>query len=146
MIKKNVLQGEGGGGGGGKYLTVRWKFGNFKKYVSPGMFWKASPGYLTQLRCCTLCDARTSCGELRSLFFCCTVNSFPTVYSLLTVNSVTHTLWKTSPHYLTQLRCCTLCDARTSCGELRSLFFLLYRELFSDRELFTDCELREART
>ena len=85
--------------------------------------WKTSPRYLTQLRCCTPCDARTSCGELCSLFFYCIVNSFPTVISLLTMNSVAHALWKTSPLYLTQLRCCTLCDTRTSCGELCSLFF-----------------------
>merc|ERR1712081_70038 len=69
-----------------------------------------------QLRCCTLCDARTACGNLHSLFFYCTVNSFPTMNSLLTVNSVTHALQETSPCYLTQLRCCTLCDARTACG------------------------------
>ena len=37
------------------------------------------------------------------------------------------------------------CDAHTAFGELCSLF-LLYRELFSDQELFTDTELREART
>ena len=37
-------------------------------------------------------DARTTCGELRWLFFYCTVNSFWAKNSLLTVNSVTHAL------------------------------------------------------
>ena len=60
------------------------------------------------------------------LFLYCTVNSFPTANSLPTVNSVTHTLWKNSPCYLTQLCCCTQCDAHTLCGELCSLFFYCY--------------------
>ena len=38
------------------------------------------------------CDTRTACGELRSLCFYCTVNSFLTVNSLLTMNSVRHGL------------------------------------------------------
>ena len=79
--------------------------------------WKTSPRYLTQLCCCTLCDACTLFGELFSLFFFCTMNSFPTV------NSVMHTLKKFSPCYLTQLCCCTLCDAHTACGKLCLFFF-----------------------
>ena len=95
---------------------------------------------------CTLCDACTMCGKLRLLFFYSAVNPFPTVNSLLTMNSVNHTLWDTSPHYLMQLCCCTLCYAPTTCGEFSSLFFLLYCELLSDRELFTNHELQEAST
>ena len=65
----------------------------------------------------------SACGELRLLFFYYTLNSFPTVNSLPTVNSVTNALQKSSPGYLMQLCCCTLCDAPTACGELCSLFF-----------------------
>ena len=58
------------------------------------------------------------------------------------VNLIHH---DTSPCYLTQLRCCTPCDtcirvASSACS------FLLYCELFSDRELFTNCELCYAHT
>ena len=52
------------------------------------------PSYLMQLCCCTLCGAFTACGKLCSLFFYCNVNS------LLTMNSVKHTLQNTSPHYM----------------------------------------------
>ena len=80
------------------------------------------------------CDARTLCGELRLLFFYCTVNSFLTMNSLPTVNSVTHALrlrpmWRT--HYV---------------WRAPLALFLLHRELFSDRELFTNCELHDSRT
>ena len=115
-----------------------------------------------QLCCCTPCDARTLCGELRSLFFYCTVtsflpvnsfpsvksmlhtlhllffyctvNSFPTVNSFLTVNSMKHTLWP-SPMWQTHY----MWWAPLS-------LFLLYCELFSNRELFTNHELCDART
>ena len=80
------------------------------------------------------CDARTSCGGLRLLFFYRTVNSFLTMNSLLTVNSMVHTLWLCliwHTHYVWR----------------PPLFlFLSYRELFSDRELFTNCELHDAHT
>ena len=95
---------------------------------------KTSPRYLMQLRCCTLCDAQTLCGELRSLFFYCTLNSFPTVNSLPTVNSVTHALrlrpmWRTHYVWWAPLN-----------------LFLLYHELFSDHELFTNRKFHDART
>ena len=40
----------------------------------------------------TPCDAHTACGELRSLFFFCTVNSFLIINSLPTLSSMKHTL------------------------------------------------------
>ena len=110
------------------------------EYLSLSQFSKLKSMWCTHFVC-----------ELRLLFFYCTVNSFPTPNSFLTVNSVmhalhlifyycamkcfptlnsfltmnsmTHTLWKTLPHYLTLLCCCTLCDARTNCGKGRLLFF-----------------------
>ena len=80
------------------------------------------PHYLTQLCCCTICDARTACSKLPLLFFYCTVNSFLTVNSLPTVNSVMHALGKTSPHYLMQLHCCNPFDGQSMCVELYLLF------------------------
>ena len=63
-------------------------------------------------------NAGTLFGELRLLFFYCTVRYFPTM------NSVMHALRV----------------ATSACS------FLLYRELFSDRELFTNHELCDAHT
>ena len=81
-----------------------------------------------QLRCYTIYDTRTACGELRLLSFYCTVNSFPCV------NSVTHALWLCPMwrlHYVWQAM---------------PTLFLLYHELFSDRELFTDHEFHDTCT
>ena len=68
------------------------------------------------------CDARTLWGELRLLFFYCTMNSFPTVNSLPTVNSMMHTL-QLHPMY------CTHYVWRAPLA-----LFLLYHELFSDHQ------------
>ena len=91
-----------------------------------------------------LCDTCTGCGKLRSLFFYCTVNSFLTLNSLPTMNSMTYALCVVSSALSfsivlwTLFRLWTLyqpwtpwrlrfgsapCNARTTCGELRLLFF-----------------------
>ena len=76
-----------GMGGGFRYQKV------FKKFWPQCIFLKSMtpPYHLTQLCCCTLCDSCTVSGLLCLLFlFYCFINSFLTVNSILSLNTVTH--------------------------------------------------------
>ena len=82
----------------------------------------------------TPCDACTTCGELCCLFFFISLNSFPTGNSYLMVNSLRQALWL-----------CPVWRTHYVWWALLALF-LLYHELFSVCELFTNHELCDART